>query len=111
MVGDVGIHFVDESQCELGCTLRLESQGLGYAVETLRRILNYLFNELNKHRTIASIDPQNKKSIMLVDRLGFRKEGHFKQSYFLNGEWVDDAIYAILRSEWCLQNDSNLPSG
>jgi len=36
----------------------------------------------------------------LIERLGFRKEGYFKESYYLRGEWTDDVIYAMLRREW-----------
>jgi len=32
--------------------------------------------------------------------LGFRKEAHFIESIFKNGEWLDDIIYAILKKEW-----------
>ncbi len=39
-------------------------------------------------------------SIRMIERLKFRKEAHFKESYHLRGEWVDDIIYALLRKEW-----------
>ena len=54
--------------------------------------------KLKIHRIIASIDPRNVASIKLIECLGFRKEDHFKESYYLRGEWVDDLIYAKLRS-------------
>ncbi len=100
IIGDLGIHFLDDEQAELGCTLEKKKHGKGYATEALKLAMDYLFNKLNKHRIIGSIDPQNLKSIGLVERLGFRKEAHFKESLFINGEWVDDIVYAILRKEW-----------
>jgi RimJ/RimL family protein N-acetyltransferase len=72
----------------------------GYATEALTKIVDYLLNDLNKHRIIASIDPANSDSIRLIERLGFRKEAHFIKSLFFRGEWVDDLIYAILAHEW-----------
>ena len=59
-----------------------------------------LIFDLKKHRITASIDPRNTSSIRLIERLGFRKEAHFKQSLFFHGEWVDDLIYAMLAEEW-----------
>lgn len=100
IIGDLGIHFLDDEQAEIGCTLSKKHHGKGYATEALRSVMNYLFNKLNKHRIIASIDPLNVSSIGLVERLNFRKEAHFKESLLINGEWVDDIVYAILKKEW-----------
>ena len=87
-------------QVEVGCTLKKTFQGKGYATEALTAMVNYFFTILKKHRIVASIDPRNTASIRLIERLGFRKEAHFKESYFLRGEWVDDIIYAMLDKDW-----------
>jgi len=102
IIGDVGVHFSDsdEFQVELGISLSQIHQGKGFATEALIGVINYLFNRMHKNRITASIDPRNQKSIQLFERLGFRKEAHFKQRYFINGEWVDDLVYAILKDEW-----------
>src|SRR5665648_147181 len=78
--------------------------GLGINAEAVTGVINYLFSNLKKHRIIASVDHENIKSIMLLERIGMRKEAHFKKSYWSNNEWTDDMIYAILEEEWI---DSN----
>ncbi|MCD7901631.1 MAG: GNAT family N-acetyltransferase [Bacteroides sp.] len=102
LIGDMGIVFTghERMQAEVGCTLNKDFQGKGYATEALTAMVNYLFVALKKHRVVASIDPRNTSSIRLIERLGFRKEAHFKESYFLRGEWVDDIIYAMLDKDW-----------
>jgi RimJ/RimL family protein N-acetyltransferase len=102
LIGDIGVHFMDSEnkQVEVGCTLNKDYQGKGYATESLRTIIDYLIQTLNKHRIITSIDPANSDSIRLVERLGFRKEAHFIESLFFHGKWVDDIVYAILEKEW-----------
>jgi RimJ/RimL family protein N-acetyltransferase len=102
IIGDIGVHFLgqDGLQCELGCTLDKMQQGKGYATNAMKATIDYLFNTLNKHRIIGSVDPENINSVRLLERLGFRKEAHFKKSLFFNGQWVDDIIYGILKSEW-----------
>ena len=102
LIGDMGIIFNghEKSQAEIGCTLNKDFQGKGYAAEALTAMVNYLFTLLKKHRVVASIDPRNTASIRLIERLGFRKEAHFKESYYLRGEWVDDVIYAMLDKDW-----------
>jgi RimJ/RimL family protein N-acetyltransferase len=102
VIGDVGIHFLgpENNQVEIGYTLDKRYRGHGYMTEALSEIIDYLVHSLNKHRIIASIDPINLDSMRLVERLGFRKEAHFKESLFFHGKWVDDVIYAILAKEW-----------
>lgn len=102
LIGDIGLHFFDKEnkQVEVGCTLNKKYHKKGYANEAMDEVIKYLFNILNKHRIIASIEPGNSDSIRLVSRLNFRREAHFRQSIFSNEQWVDDLIYAILRSEW-----------
>lgn len=109
LIGDIGIHFIefDNLQVEIGYTLSLEYQGKGYATEAVASVVNYLFNNLNKHRIIASIDPKNIKSMALLERVGMRKEAHFKKSIWFKEEWVDDIIYAILKEEWDIRGGLN----
>ena len=108
IIGDIGVHFIDNGsdnfQCELGCTLNKKRYGKGFATETMRATIDYLFNELDKHRIIASVDPQNTSSIKLIERLGFRKEAHFIESLLIDGKWVDDIVYGLLKSEWKEKN-------
>lgn len=102
LIGDIGVHFQDtlNKQVEVGCTLSKSYWNKGYATEALRKVIDYLFCKLDKHRIIASIDPENTGSLRLVERIGFRKEAHFRQSYFTNGRWSDELIYALLKEEW-----------
>ncbi len=102
VIGDIGVHFKDPEghQCELGCTLAKEYQSYGYATEAMKAVITYLFDALNKHRITLSMDPDNLASVKLSERLGFRLEAHFKESYLQNGIWKDDLVYAILNKEW-----------
>lgn len=102
LIGDIGVHFLasDTFQVEMGCTLNKLYHGKGYATEALKQMIRHLFEQLNKRRITASIDPRNESSIKLYEKLGFRKEAHFRESIYLNGEWVDDLVYALLKNEW-----------
>ena len=109
IIGDIGVHFWDKEnkQAEIGCTLNRNFQKKGYATESVRKIIDYLFTELNKHRIITSIDPNNENSVRLVERIGFRKEAHFVESLFVNGKWVDDLIYSLIEKDWKKLNLKN----
>jgi len=102
IIGDMGIHFFsdDHHQVEFGITLNKKCQKKGYAAEAINCVFGFLFTELNKHRIIASVDPRNTNSIQLLERLNMRKEAYFVKSLFYKGEWIDNVIYALLKSEY-----------
>ncbi len=74
-------------------------QGRGLAQEALHHLIHHLFYDWNTHRVFAYVDPRNQASLALLRMLGLRQEAHFRQSLFWKGEWVDDVVFAILRSE------------
>jgi RimJ/RimL family protein N-acetyltransferase/SAM-dependent methyltransferase len=102
LIGDFGFHFPENfpHQVELGITLARAHQGKGYATEAMAAALDYCFRTLKKHRVFASVDPENRASIALLERAGFRREAHFHESLWLRGKWMDDVIYAILEKEY-----------
>ena len=102
VIGDIGVHFfgAEHLQVELGCTIKKEFQQHGYAKEGLKTVIEALFRQYHKHRITASVAPENKASRQLLTSLGFRQEAHFVKSYFHNGQWEDDVVFAILAEEW-----------
>lgn len=108
LVGDLGLHFPadEEQQAEFGISLNPAHQGQGYADETLRVAMSYLFEKLGKHRVFCSVDPRNSASVAMAGRLGMRKEAHFVESLWFKGGWVDDVVFGLLQSEWGSQKDN-----
>ncbi len=102
LIGDIGIHFLksEPSGVELGVTLDSDFQGQGFATEALTGIIPYLFGELNKHRIIAFIDPNNESSIKLFERLGFRRQEFSVESDVALPEWPGDLVFVIERNVW-----------
>jgi RimJ/RimL family protein N-acetyltransferase len=102
IIGDIGIHFIgpENKQVEIGYTISRDFQRQGFGKEAVIGVINYLFNDLKKHRIIASLDPMNSASIALLESIGFRKEGLLKKSIFNQGIWKDDLLYALLNEEW-----------
>lgn len=102
LIGDIGIHFIgpQNRQAEIGYMLLEGYQGKGYATEGLRAVLGFLFSTYKKHRVTAAVDPSNSKSIQLLRKAGMRQEAHHLKSFWMDGEWLDDMIFAILREEW-----------
>ncbi|MCY1072263.1 GNAT family protein [Nannocystis sp. RBIL2] len=102
LIGDFGVHFIgdDGQQAEIGFTIDPASQRQGLGSEAVTAVLDHLFTTLRKHRVYASVDPRNEASMALLKKVGMRQEAHFRESLFWKGEWVDDVVFALLRSEW-----------
>lgn len=102
IIGDIGMHFNStmNTEVEIGCTLAREYQGKGYATEALTKIIDYLFFDLHKTHITASIDPRNKSSIKLFERLGFKIEALYVKRFQIRNEWVDDLVYRLSSEEW-----------
>lgn len=62
--------------------------------------LTQAFRVLELHRVEANIQPDNLRSIALVERLGFHREG-FSPAYLkIGGRWRDHERWALLADEW-----------
>ena len=59
----------------LGYYAMARHAGQGYMQEGLELVKNYAFRELGLHRIEANIQPTNQRSINLVKRCGFVREG------------------------------------
>src|SRR5262249_45033543 len=69
--------------------------GQGYMSEGLRLVLRHAFGTLRLHRLEANIQPQNRASIRLVRRAGFRREGFSPRYLKVFGQWRDHERWAI----------------
>ena len=58
------------------------------------------FEDLGLRRIIAQCDPRNESSWRLMERLGMRREAHFRECEIFKGEWSDLFVYAMLAEEF-----------
>ncbi|WP_062112253.1 GNAT family N-acetyltransferase [Collimonas pratensis] len=101
LAGDVAVHFFDDGQqAEIGVTFDSRYQKQGYAKEALSRVIACLFDDLKKHRITATVDASNLSVQRLLEKLGFRREAHFRENILFKGAWSDEYGYALLAREW-----------
>lgn len=107
LVGDCGLGFRDKAarQAEIGYSLHPGHQGHGYATEAVREMLRLGFESCNRHRIYARCDARNEGSWRLMERLGMRREAHFREHALFKGGWDDEFYYAILEDEWRAQQE------
>lgn len=73
-------------------------QGLG--TEAACAMVAVGFGVLGLHRIWAECDTRNAGSYGIMEKLGMRREAHFRQDKRARDGWRDSYLYAILVEEW-----------
>ena len=84
----------------LGYSAFVPHDGRGLMTEGVRLVLRQAFGPIGLHRVEANVQPENTRSIALVERLGFRREGYSPKYLKIGGRWRDHVRYAILAEEF-----------
>lgn len=102
LVGDTILQLVDDEHRtgEIGFIVHPDHQGLGFASEAGRAILDVAFHDLDLHRVIGRVEARNAASARVLEILGMRREALFVENEFVKGGWQSELVYAILQREW-----------
>jgi RimJ/RimL family protein N-acetyltransferase len=102
LIGEVSLIWrsLEARQAEVGYIFNPQFHGKGFATEAANRLLKLAFEDLDIHRVMARCDARNVRSALVMERLGMRREAHFRQHLLVKGEWDEEFIYAILEDEW-----------
>lgn len=88
-------------RAEVGYTLTSEThKNKGLMTEALRAVLSFGFEKMDLYRVEALASPHNIPSLQLLKRYGFKKEGHLRNHYMINGELQDSHIFSLLLPEF-----------
>lgn len=87
-------------EAEIGWTINRRFWGQGYATEAGRCLLRFGFGALNLHRIYAICRVENQASWRVMEKLGMRREAHYKEVEWTDGAWRDQYRYAFLDHEW-----------
>jgi len=72
----------------------------GYMAEGLELVLRVAFRRLKLHRVEANVQPSNARSLALVRRAGFVREGYSRRYVRIAGRWRDHVRLALLVEDW-----------
>ncbi|GHD55529.1 N-acetyltransferase [Thalassobaculum fulvum] len=102
LVGDVNLVWVsrEHEQGEIGFVLHPDHHGRGLAREGAEVMLELGFAGLGLHRIVGRCDGRNNASMRVMEKLGMRREAHFRQNEIVKGERTDEVVYAMLADEW-----------
>ncbi|MFL0245368.1 GNAT family N-acetyltransferase [Candidatus Clostridium stratigraminis] len=75
-------------------------RGGGFGKEAMELILTFAFNELNLHRVQLNVFSYNMGAMSLYEKLGFKREGVYREFIHRDGKRWDMYLYGILWNEW-----------
>jgi RimJ/RimL family protein N-acetyltransferase len=102
LIGDLllALRSVEHETCEIGYIFAPAVGGRGYATEAVRALVDLAFSAVGARRIVARVDARNRPSSALLERLGFRLEGHQVENEWFKGELTSELDYALLSREW-----------
>jgi [ribosomal protein S5]-alanine N-acetyltransferase len=89
----------EHCRAEIGYALKSESWGRGYMFETINCMTRFGFENIKLHSIEANVNPLNERSKKVLERIGFKKEAHFRENYLFNGEFLDSIINSLLEKD------------
>jgi RimJ/RimL family protein N-acetyltransferase len=85
---------------EVGYALTTPHQGSGVMTQALGELVRDLFSRTVIERLEARCAVENTGSARVLEKLGFVREGRLRRYFRLEGERVDNYLYALLKSDY-----------
>lgn len=76
------------------------NRGKGYGFDAMNLALKFAFHELNLHRIQLTVFSYNERAIKLYERIGFQREGVYREFLSRDGRRHDMYLYGLLKREW-----------
>ncbi len=89
----------------LGYWMDVDHQNSGLCTEGIRAVLDFAFGPAQLHRVQAAIMPRNTRSLRVIEKIGFRREGYAERYLQIAGKWEDHILFARTREEHPLCED------
>ena len=87
----------ENHRAEIGFILNRKYWRRGFMFQALESVIDFAFGPLNLHRIEADVDPHNVGSLGVLEKLGFQREGLFRDRWLSYGEWVDSVMLGLVK--------------
>jgi ribosomal-protein-alanine N-acetyltransferase len=85
---------------EWECTLAPSARGTGIFLESVRLVGSFAFGQVGARRLEARVLLQNGRANTALRKLGAVEEGILRRSVRLNGEYVDQVLWSLLKEDF-----------
>jgi len=103
VIGEISVCYSDDEleMAGIGYTLGYDYWGKGYMTEAAKRVVKFLFCDVNYRKIIAGCDAENIGSAKVMEHIGMKREAVLRaQIKRKDGTWGDNLQYGILRQEY-----------
>ena len=83
----------------LGYWMGARHAGRGIMTEAVGLVVRFAFTNLRLHRLEASCLPENIRSIRLLQKVGFSREGFARRYLCIAGDWRDHILWGLLADD------------
>ena len=99
LIGTCGFNRIDypNLRAEIGGELSVDYWGKNIALEAVGAIVQFGFDTMNLHTIEAKVAPDNRGAVFLLEKIGFKKEAHFRDCIYYDGRFLDMAVYGLVR--------------
>ena len=73
--------------------------GRGLMVDAVGLVADFAFGTLRLHRIEAACIPGNRRSIRVLEKAGFQREGLLRSYLRINGMWQDHYLYSLIAED------------
>lgn len=84
---------------QVGYWIGVNHAGRGLMAEALQLVVRFAFDTLRLHRVEAACIPDNARSIRVLEKAGFKREGLLRSYLRINGVWQDHYLYALISGD------------
>lgn len=101
LIGIIGFWRVvrEHFRGEIGFFLHPDCWNKGLMQESIETVVQHGFTNMNLHSIEANVNPANKSSIFLLEKLGFNREAYFKENYYFQGRFIDSITYSLINKK------------
>ncbi len=103
LVGGTGFHLVDRDahKADIGYWVRADRRRQGLCTEAVAALITAGFDAWHFRRIRIQCAAANASSVMVIEKLGLRREGREVQARYVEGHgWTDQLTFGVLRDEW-----------
>ena len=103
VIGEISLKYDENNnKVEIGCLFNRNYWGNGYAIESIKFLVNFLFTKLNINRIEGDCITENEASLKMFKKLNMQYEGTHRKSRYIKrfNKYYDVCYYGLLREDY-----------
>lgn len=75
-------------------------QGKGFGKKSVRLLLDYAFKEMGLNNILGTATVENKSSIIVMEKAGFKRIGIRREYNYIDGEFMDEVMLDMIYKDY-----------